>query len=97
MKMKKIVRLTENDLTRIVKRVLNEGKENEFCKKFPNSVYGEGESTDMSNSSDNALFDAKVNISKKINKKTFSTKIVKEESFMRENIFVTKICVEEDV
>tara|TARA_R110000822_G_C15301103_1_gene491957 strand:+ start:1237 stop:1521 length:285 start_codon:yes stop_codon:yes gene_type:complete len=93
----KVVRLKESDIQRIVKRVLNEGEENEFCSKFPNSVYGEGESSNMGMSKDKALFNAKVNLSKKLNKESFSTKIVEEKTFQRGSNYVTKICVEEDV
>tara|TARA_Y100000389_G_C17148145_1_gene358283 strand:+ start:93 stop:395 length:303 start_codon:yes stop_codon:yes gene_type:complete len=93
----KVIRLTESDLQRIVKRVLNEGDEKQFCSKFPKSVYGEGESPDMSASRDNALFNAKVNLSKKLNKESFSTNIVKEEMFARGSNYLTKICVEEHV
>ena len=94
--MKKI-KLKESDIQRIVKRVLNEGEENEFCSEFPNSVYGEGESSNMSMSKDNALHKAKVNLSNKLNKESFSTKIVEEKTFQRGSKYVTKICVEEDV
>ena len=93
----KVIKLKESDIHRMVKRVLNEEEENEFCSKFPNSVYGEGESRDMSMSKDKSLHNAKVNLSKKINKETFSTKIVEEKTFMRGSNYVTKVCVEEDV
>ena len=76
---------------------LNEQEENEFCKKFPNSVYGEGESSDLGMSKDKALFNAKVNLSKKLNKESISTKILEEKTFMRGSNYVTKMCVEEDV
>jgi hypothetical protein len=79
------------------KRILNEQEENEFCKKFTNSVYGEGESSDMSMSREESLHNAKVNLSKKLNKESFSTKILVEKTFMRGSNYVTKMCVEEDV
>ena len=60
--------------------VLNEQEENEFCSKFSNSVYGEGESRDMSMSREKSLHNAKVNLSKKLNKSSVTTKIVEEKN-----------------
>ena len=76
---------------------LNEQEENEFCSKFPNSVYGEGESSNLSMSQDKSLHNATVNLSKKLNKSSVTTKIVEEKTFMRGSNYVTKVCVEEDV
>ena len=47
--MKKIVRLTENDLTRIVKRVLKEQSDDRFNNEFPDyraDIYGTGKMVD---------------------------------------------------
>ena len=79
------------------KRLLNEQEENEFCSKFPNSVYGEAESSDLGASREEAKFNARVNLSKKLNKESFSSKILVEKSYMRGSNYVTKVCVEEDV
>jgi phage gpG-like protein len=48
-KMKKIVRLTESDLTRIVKRVLKEQSDDRFDNELPDyraDIYGRGEMFD---------------------------------------------------
>jgi hypothetical protein len=57
--MKKIVRLTESDLTRIVKRVLKEQSDDRFGNEFPDyraDIYGRGEMSDK-----NAKIDAEYN------------------------------------
>ena len=90
--MKVIIR--EKQFNRVI---LNEQEENEFCSKFSNSVYGEGESRDMSMSREKSLHNAKVNLSKKLNKSSVTTKIVEEKTFLRGSNYVTKVCVEEDV
>ena len=48
--MKKIVRLTESDLTRIVKRVINEGESEDIYEKLVNKLKQSGfKSTDYEN------------------------------------------------
>ena len=95
--MTKVIKLKESDIQHMVNRVLTEQEENEFCSKFPNSVYGERVSSNQSSSIELAEKIAIENLKKKLNNPNALYKVVEQKTFMRGSNYITKVCVEEDV